>query len=531
MRTDRPEADVAGAAAQAGVRCGGFRVLFEDGAPLLRLVPGERELREGLTAAVLQGLSQAPALLEKVLQLRPPLRPYDRAEITLGPDALAQGEALSVGPGCIRLVLGESTSLEDAGRIARHEALHLLLAASLRGGEKWSGPDLAFAEWIVRGIEGGLDAAIPRFRAPLPGIFDPLPASRLEVQYKLGADAGYFGEPLFSALQSAQSEQRKLWLVEAALGTHYLERAPDVALLPILLDDWLIDYEQYARAVGNAPSGAGNLWRMSEVGWSRDPITRLSVAAQALQCDDHCAFSGTSAALEPVVWKNRGKVRLPLMASPSGPRPAPLHGFRAVLRELEGAAPLVALVEQAAHGQILEARVLWPRILARLLAAGLPLPEGGAGPVVRLVDAPSAPWQEAADALRPLLHEWTPRLSSEDAAGSILLVYGAPLSAASLLQARQLAAQRPVRGALFTGLNGGDAYELLPDLPEPLDPRYREEIWIPGRLFARPEELPALVDEATKDGRLKTPLTHLLSITAIGLEECHYPRANRAARG
>jgi len=90
---------------------------------------------------------------------------------------------------------------------------------------------------------------------------------------------------------------------------------------------------------------------------------------------------------------------------------------------------------------------------------------------------------------------------------------------------------RPVRGALFTSLENGTAYEMLPDLEQPIDPRYREEIWLPGPLPSRIDDLPALVDAATQEGRLTTPLSHLLAIMAIGLEECHYPRADRAASG
>ena len=110
-------------------------------------------------------------------------------------------------------------------------------------------------------------------------------------------------------------------------------------------------------------------------------------------------------------------------------------------------------------------------------------------------------------------------------------MHGVPLGAAALLRARHLAALEPVRGALFTSLEGGSAYELVPDLDPPIDPRYREEIWIPGPVPERVERLPALIDDATREGRLTTPLSHLLSIMAIGLEECHYPRAARAASG
>src|SRR5207248_4575150 len=144
----------------------------------------------------------------------------------------------------------------------------------------------------------------------------------------------------------------------------------------------------------------------AEIGWSRDPVTRLSVAAQALQCDDQFAFGGSSLG-EPVVWKNRGKVRLPLRASQSGPRPAPIQGFRAVLRELGG--PAAALVEEAAQGaQLFEARVLWPRILARLLAARFPLPEGGEPPIVQ---ARAEEWRQAADSLREMAGPWAPRIA------------------------------------------------------------------------------------------------------------------------
>jgi hypothetical protein len=522
MRSDRPEEPTA-------AQCGGFRVVFEDGQPLVRPVPGDRQLAPGVTAAVLQGLAEAPELFAKVLGLRPPQRPYDRVEVAVDTGELTQGEAVSVGLGVIRLAVGEKTTPEDARRIARHEALHLLLAAGLPGGARWSKPDLAFAEWVVRGIEGGLDASIPRFRSPLPAILDPVPAARADVQRHLGAEDAprYFGEPLYAALQRIDGEQRKLWLVEAALGTHYLERAGDLALRPILLDDWLIDYEQYARAVGNPPSGAGNLWRMSDAGWSRDPVTRLSVAAQALQCDDQFVFGGAAAA-EPLVWKNRGRVRLPLMPAASSPRPAPIHGFRAVLREAGGDA--LALVEEAAQGgaQLFEARVLWPRILARLLAAKFPLPEGGEAPLVRPVDARADEWRQAAGVLQEWAGSWAPRVGSQQAA-SILLVHAAPLSAATLSRARQLALSQPVRGALFTSLERGAAYELVPDLEPPIDPRYREDAWIPGPVPSRVEDLPGLIDEATREGRLTTPLSYLLAIMAIGLEECHYPRANRAA--
>jgi len=571
MRLEEPSLRSAGPPA-AEVRCGGFRVVFDEGEPSVRLVPGERRLSQAITAAVVQGLSDAPALLAEALRVHAPARPYDVVEVTLAPGELTHGEASSLGTGCIRLSLGEQTPVEHAVSIARHEALHLLLASSLRGGERWNDPELAFADWIVRGIESGRDSRLPRFHAPLPQLLEPVARSRLDVQQQLAAVASapgaarkYFGEPLFAELQRLDSqsdraavEQRQLWVVEAALGTHYLETAGRLhledgdGLIPIVLDDWLADYEEYSRAVANPPSGAGNLWRLSESGWSRDPVVRLSVAAQALQADDHCHFRGDrfTHAAEPVIWKNRGRIRLPLRAREARPRPPPIHGFRAVLREVE-APQAMALVEQAARAgaHLFEARVLWPRILSRLLAANLPAPatQPMAVPLVQLVDSGHGSaaqrafeeWKAAAAALRAVVGAHAvhvPRIAEpQDAAtladmprapASVQLVHASPPSAADLLAARQLAARRPVRGALFRDhLDGGRAYERLPDLDAPLDPRYRDDVWLSAsRLPERLEDLPGLVDEATKDGRLTTPVSHLLAMIAIGLEECHYPR-------
>ncbi|HZX94267.1 MAG TPA: hypothetical protein VFE90_07100 [Myxococcales bacterium] len=552
-------------AAAGAPRCGGFRLLFEDGEPLLRLLPGERTLPEGLPAAVLQGLADAPRLLAAALGLVPPPRPYDRVEVSLAAGESTQGEAICVGPGFIRLSVGEATPVEEAERISRHEALHLLLAAGLRGRERWNDPELAFADWIVRGIESGLDPQLPRFHAPLPRLLDPVPASRAEVQRQLGSVASapaaavrYFGQALFDALHRIDGPdadavtQRQLWLVEAALGTHFLETAARLQpedggpLHAILIDDWLLDYEQYARAVGNPPSGAGNLWRLSEPGWSDDALTRLSVAAQALQREDHCWYAGDrfSRADEPVVWKTRGRVRLPLLPAADRPRSAPLHGFRAMLRALPDAAEALALVEQAARGaaRTFEARALWPRILARLLAARLPLPAAEpCTPVVQLVEGPDAAqafheWQAAADALRSICPEaaaWVPSVTASRHASTllesprspvaVLLVHAVPLSAPALLAARRLAARSPVRGALFPDLASGKAHERVPDLEEPLDPRYREELWIGGgALPGSLADLPSAVDDATAQGRPTTPLSHLLAAMGIGLEECHY---------
>jgi len=160
---------------------------------------------------------------------------------------------------------------------------------------------------------------------------------------------------------------------------------------------------------------------------------------------------------------------------------------------------------------------------------------------VQIVDGADvfALWNATAGALRALLGDrgaWVPRVLPPRPAAdlaraprppaSLLLVHGGRPTAQSLFAARELAGLVPVRGALFAGdLGGGAAYEQVPDGPEPIDPRYREEIWIEASLPAALAELPRLCDDATRDGRLGTPLSHLLSISAIGLEECHYPRA------
>jgi hypothetical protein len=100
-------------------------------------------------------------------------------------------------------------------------------------------------------------------------------------------------------------------------------------------------------------------------------------------------------------------------------------------------------------------------------------------------------------------------------------VHGGTMTPRELRQARELAAVQPVRGALFTDLRGGVAYEHLPDLPQALDPRYREEAWTAGEGY---EDLVRAMDEATREGRLTTAASHLLAMTAPGLEERHPPR-------
>jgi len=566
MRVGDSAAELLGAATNSGLRCGGFLVVWLDDRPSVRTVAGDRRLDPGVPDAVLGALAEAPALLSAALQLRAPRRPWDRVEVVVVPGARMEGEAVSLGSGCIRLSIGEESSPADAAAIARHEAVHLLLAATLRGGGKWCDPELAFADWIVRGIEARAVDGVPRFRAPLPGLLDPLPATRLEVQRRLqtlpreAAARPYFGEGLFTALHQIPGpadavEQRQLWLVEAALGSYFLDAAGRLwtqdadALRPILLDDWLIDYEQYARGLANPPRGAGHLWRLWEAGWSRDAVVRLSVAAQALQRDDHCVFAEGSPPHDAVVWKTRGRVRLPLVSCEPGPRPPPLQGFRSVLRAADGADAAMAAVESAGRGaETFEARALWPRILGRLLAAPPPWPDvaPAALPAVQVIDEEAlAPWENAAAALRAVLGErasWVPRVVAPQSMAtlaraaappaSVLLVHGGTLSPQSLLAARQLAARIPVRGSVFCGdLGGGAAFEQLPDLEAPLDPRYREEAWMAGAVPLRLEDLPRLADEATRGGRLTTPLSHLLSITAVGLEECHYPRAPAAAPG
>src|SRR5437016_3021052 len=93
----------------------------------------EQAVPEALRRAVLDGLADAPGLLAEALHVAPPRRPYQRVEIALRPGDDTQGEALALGAGSIRLAIGAETSAADARRIARHEALHLLLASALRG--------------------------------------------------------------------------------------------------------------------------------------------------------------------------------------------------------------------------------------------------------------------------------------------------------------------------------------------------------------------------------------------------------------
>ncbi len=527
--------------------CSGFQVAFEGGAAEVRLLPGSRVLPEGLAQAVLSGLSLAPQLLAAALGIEPPRRAWDRLEVKLHDGDGTEGEALALGKGLIRLGLGEAVPLPEAERIARHEALHLLLASTQRAGPLWNDPDLAFVEWIVRGIES--DGAAPKLGAP-PILRRP-PLSRTEVQRLVSSPQAraVLGETLFAEVSRAQGEKRKLWLVEAALGAHYLAAAAEAGdLRAVVLDDWLLDYEQYARGVANPPlpeAGAGNLWRLSHPGWSRDPLTRLSAAAQALQRDDHCFFDDQEPAPEePLVWKNRGRVRLPILPSKGRARPHPIHALRAVL----GDATELALLDQSARGDaaLFEARALWPRALARLLASGLqalPLDPPAPVAVVQIVDSDEAfaEWSQAAAALRALLGDgavWVPavaeprHLTALDEAprhpASTILVHAAPPSPASLFASRRLAAARPVRSALFARtLDQGRAHERIDDCDEPLDPRYREEVWVPGPLPQGLADLPRLADEATKEGRLSTPLSHLLSAMAVSVEECHYPRRQR----
>lgn len=531
------------------VRCGGFRVLFGEGEPRVRLLPGERLLAPGVTAAVLQGLSEAPELFSAALRVLAPVRPYDRVEVSLVPGGQVQGEALGLGLGCIRLSLGEGATSGDVSQIARHEALHLLLAAALPGGEKWDDPELAFGDWIVRGIEARKDSRPPRL-GRAASILEKLPRSRVEMQKRIAQQPAEFGEPL-SAELAAASDQRQLWLAEAALGAHYLEAAAQLAadageaFVAVVLDDWLADYEQYARGVGNAPSGAGKLWRLSEPGFSRDPIVRLAVAAQALQGDDGCLFAGErhERADEPVVWKSRGRVRLPLFRAEARARPAPVHAFRAAVRGMPEA---LALVEQAARkAEEFEARALWPRLLARFVAAGQPLPqsEPESLPAVQIVDGENAAqafkaFQRASQELKAFFGDgsvWIPdvlaprpiaTLLDARPKAALLLVHGGPMTPRELGQARELAARQPVRGALFTDLDSGSAYEQLPDLLPALDPRYREEAWSAGQPSGN---LVEGIDAATAEGRLTTAASHLLAMTAPGLEERHPPRARAAA--
>src|SRR4051812_23774932 len=104
----------------------------------------EQTVPDAIRRAVLAGLEDAPTLLARALHVVPPRRPYNRVEIALRPGDGTQGEALALGAGSIRLTIGSGASAAEAGGIARHEALHLLLASAMRGGDKWNDPEIAF---------------------------------------------------------------------------------------------------------------------------------------------------------------------------------------------------------------------------------------------------------------------------------------------------------------------------------------------------------------------------------------------------
>jgi hypothetical protein len=500
--------------------CGGFRILY-DPEPRLRLVPGERRLPAGAAEAVLRGLDEAPHLYAQGLRVRPPQRPWERVEVSLAPGSSeVQGEALEVGLGCIRLSLGEGADPADAAAIARHEALHLLLAAGMPSGEKWEDPELAFADWIVRGLEA---LRSPPRLTRNAGILEKLPRSRVEVREREPAQFGALAEQL-----STSSPQHRLWLAEAALGTHFLEAATMLSadagseLTAVVLDDWLSDYEQYARGIGGMPSGAGRLWRLSEPGFARDVLVRLSAAAASLACDDNDVFAADrySRADERMVWKSRGRVRVPILWREAKPRPPPLIALRAVAR---GAPEALALIEDAARScENFEARALWPRVLARLSSWAGPEIEPVSLPIVQPLDeAAHREWSAALESLQQMsFAAWLPRIEPVrpiaallSTRTSMLLVSSAPLGVRELCEARKAAAAQPIRGAVFSDLQQGIARERAPDLPAPLDPRYREEVWVPGSQALS-------IDDATRAGRCTTAAAHLLSLTVPGIVEC-----------
>jgi len=545
--------------------CGGFQFSFPEEGPRVTFLPGARDLPAGLLQAVWSGLSEAPDFLTRAIGLRPPQRPYREVQVHLTEGSAVLGEARGLGAGQIRLWAGTTASLATLRDLARHEALHLLLSANLGAGARWNDPELAFADWIVRGVEALEEPDLPRLRSPLPRILDPLPTSRDEVLDQIkraestpGAGAQVFGPELFLALQKQKGEHAKLRLVEAALGTHYLEEAARLGgaarLRPLLLDDWLLDYENYAHAIGNAPSGAGGLWRLSQAGWSADPLVRFSAAAQSLQTHDRSWFNEGRAQREdePLAWKNRGRIRVPLLEGSRSARPFPLQSFRAVLRESPHQLAANILEEAAIGAEHFEALALWPRVLARLLTAELPMPRSEPSSIshVQILAGANANevqriWSDSRAcliALLPSCAPWIPQVltprsiedlseSTRSLSGSILLVHGAKIDASRLAQSRRLAASLPIRGALFPmrpaalaivapRLLGG-----LPDFAPALDPRYREGAWDQAAL---PEHLSALAqaaDRGTQEGAVSTPLCHLLSMMGLGIEEVLYPQA------
>src|SRR5262249_52954741 len=98
--------------------CGGFWIVWLDGRASVRLVPGDRTLLPGLSQAVVDALAEAPDVLRDALRLRAPQQPWDRVEVSIGPGGRTEGEAVSLGSGCIRLAIGQEASPEDAAGIA-----------------------------------------------------------------------------------------------------------------------------------------------------------------------------------------------------------------------------------------------------------------------------------------------------------------------------------------------------------------------------------------------------------------------------
>ncbi len=488
---------------------------------------------------------------------------------------LADGSAHGFGE--IRLAIGTGAPGLDVRHIARHEALHLLLAKAMPRDQhvRWDAKDDTFVDCIVRGIESCDE---PESAPELPErLLETPPRAR---GWKQWAEAEQRSAPAFfeqldarvtawvAELHEPEGEARdafaahkRTWAIETAFGRRWLREARREAQSDDAPIDWLIDdrrhhFHLYASGGIARYRPAASLAALSDD--ALDWTVKLSLLAQALQCADDRTFDaalcgeadavgeGEQACRHKVLEataaaprKDRARLYLARRGSACRAPPpgrellhrSPPRGREVVQRALFGLPPAA------------EARVVWARIAARLLtdhageisalSVGPPPPRGRV--VVIAEDAACAePWLQARALLGQAFAErrvadWVPRIDLVQSLSQVgksaepaLLVFGCALQASfsSLLTSvRALAARSNVRGALFRSLEAGAAHQRTPSCTPPRDPRYREAIWAPPERAQSGDDLVHAIDEETRGGQLLTPLSHLLSITSFGVEE------------
>lgn len=462
------------------------------------------------------------------------------------------------GLGTAKIKLDTPPELEASmlEAVACHELVHLTLARLLD--PVWgTGSAPAFCDWIVRGIESWFENDIPEVpygtevwrRAPIDRereLFDELDDARR-----------YYGEALATLLFDGAFLNEPRWarqrLVECSLGRtllKHLRARHGSAGLPDLLSARLDMIRRLERSEGTIPLDPGDLFYLpaSRLDEATDlaPAVRLSMIAHALSAADNSFREGDGDArswLERFVISRAEGARLHVSNAHRGEKTCGLSGDpRAwVLLALSKTESDVRSLVLSACERIerFEARVLWARILARLIAeagdgeAFTNLAPAGAERPRVVVDGADAfrAWNEAAERLEAscaekntTLASWVPEViagtldatRTPSARAPVLFVSDAELSATLLAETRAVAAMHPIAGALFSRVRGG-AYERLPArLGAPRDPRYREDEWI------APDGDGDFIDSvtaATKYGRLTTPLSHLLAHMRVGFGE------------